>query len=111
MNTFPCIDCNNTTEFYMLEDEVWLAAVPDYHARRYQQHVYCCLSCVETRLGRKLTTKDFTNAKINSALFWGYSLAKRERFEEGGSYGISILAPHALSVFEILPPAKACENT
>ncbi len=30
---------------------------------------------------------------------------------EGGSYGISILAPHALSVFEILPPAKACENT
>lgn len=80
----------------MLEDEVWLAAVPDYHARITSPkghptlHAYCCLSCVEscveTRLGRKLTTKDFTNAKINSALFWGYSLAKRERFEESVHY-------------------------
>lgn len=30
---------------------------------------------------------------------------------EDGSYGISILAPHALSVFEVMPPMKACEKT
>jgi hypothetical protein len=50
--SFCCLDCGVNTgtigEYYILRDEVWLAAVP-------RRHGMLCLGCVEARLHRRLT--------------------------------------------------------
>lgn len=76
---------------YMVKNEVWLQAVPDYLAIRqrrtleqradYKAHwkdhkfrfnaishgwVLLCPACLVRRLGRRLTPEDFTDALINS---------------------------------------------
>lgn len=62
-SSFNCLDCGVNTsaidEYYMVYDEVWLEANP----------VDCgmlCIVCLEKRLGRLLTAKDFTGYPINS---------------------------------------------
>jgi hypothetical protein len=51
-----CLDCGADTdqlqEEYMVQHDVWLAAVPSGAGR-------LCVGCLESRLGRKLTRADF----------------------------------------------------
>ena len=55
------MDCKKDTwdEYYMLYSSVWKRANPKVKGK-------LCIKCVEKRLGRKLTKKDFTKALVNS---------------------------------------------
>jgi hypothetical protein len=57
---FECMGCEKYTwnEYYMLYSQVWKKANPKIKGK-------LCINCVETRLRRKLTKKDFTKAIIN----------------------------------------------
>lgn len=58
--TFRCHDCKaNTTDYYMLKDEVWAQAIAKNKRIRM-----LCLKHAEKRLGRKLTPEDFTYGPI-----------------------------------------------
>jgi hypothetical protein len=58
---FLCIDCKKDTwnEYYMLYSRVWKRANPSAKGM-------LCIRCVEKRLKRKLTPKDFTKFPINT---------------------------------------------
>ncbi len=68
---FTCVHCGVNTlhinEYYMIHDEVWLAARPPLENSR--RPVMACIGCVETRLGRLLTPEDFTDAPANKGFF------------------------------------------
>jgi hypothetical protein len=49
----------------MVTDEVWETAHPEKRGM-------LCIGCLEDRLGRQLTSDDFTDAPINQGYF-GYS--------------------------------------
>jgi hypothetical protein len=72
---FKCAACEVNTlhinEYYMLTDEVWNAAWPTGRGM-------LCIGCLEDRLGRQLTSDDFTDAPINQGYF-GYSERLRQR--------------------------------
>jgi hypothetical protein len=57
-----CMDCSKDTyaseEYYMLWYKVWRSI-------NYKMDGMLCLNCVEKRLGRELTSKDFSKAPIN----------------------------------------------
>ncbi len=55
------MDCKKDTwnEYYMLYSRVWKKANPKMKGK-------LCISCVEARLGRKLTKKDFTILLVNT---------------------------------------------
>lgn len=55
------MDCKKDTwdEYYMLYSRVWKKANPKIKGK-------LCISCVEQRLKRKLTSKDFTKALVNT---------------------------------------------
>jgi len=55
----------------MVTDEVWNAAWPTGRGM-------LCIGCLEDRLGRQLTSDDFTDAPINQGVF-GYSERLRQR--------------------------------
>lgn len=57
---FACMDCKKDTwdEYYMLYSRVWKIANPKVKGK-------LCINCVEARLDRKLTKKDFTQALVN----------------------------------------------
>lgn len=59
---FKCIDCDvdtmNIDEYYMLKDKAWLSIVPEDKG-------VLCIGCVEDRMGRKLTQKDFSSCILN----------------------------------------------
>lgn len=61
-NMFICSDCSVDTsdinEYYMVLNSVW-AKVATKHDRML------CIGCLEDRLKRKLTPKDFSSAPIN----------------------------------------------
>ncbi len=56
-----CVDCNRNTqlEHYFVHNHIWfdLAKMPESGM--------LCINCLETRINRKLTSKDFTDAYIN----------------------------------------------
>jgi hypothetical protein len=58
-----CLDCGADTcaikEYYVVTDDVWLAANPDNHGM-------LCIGCLENRLGRKLRPDDFTDCPLNA---------------------------------------------
>jgi len=58
---FKCMDCKKNTwdEYYMLYSRVWKKANPEIKGK-------LCISCVEKRLHRNLTSKDFTKALVNT---------------------------------------------
>lgn len=62
-----CLDCKVNTfkihEYYMVEDAIWEAAVPDTQ----EQEGKLCIGCLERRLGRELKAADFTPYPINTA--------------------------------------------
>lgn len=57
-----CMDCDVHTvdidEYYMLKKEIWLSIVPEDRGM-------LCISCVDKRLGRKLTPEDFSDCLLN----------------------------------------------
>jgi hypothetical protein len=60
--TSPCRDCGWDTcrgdEVYMVHSAVWAAAGMPYAG-------YLCVGCLETRLGRTLTARDFKDVPLN----------------------------------------------
>src|SRR5262245_24623610 len=66
-----CADCGRATlklsEWYMVKDRVWKQAwagrLKSWHILPGQQIL--CIGCLEGRLGRKLTRKDFKNLSVN----------------------------------------------
>lgn len=72
-----CHDCDtdtNPSEYYMVRDHVWEQAGM-VARRRYDDHVYLCVGCLEKRLGRELRSDDFTGAPVN----WLPDLDRSER--------------------------------
>lgn len=61
---FKCEDCSADTieihEYYMVHDAVWNAVVP-----AAQKHIFLCVGCLETRLGRRLVPDDFPDVPLN----------------------------------------------
>lgn len=62
---FCCGDCSVDTfeigEYYSVRNSLW---------RKFgNQYGMLCVSCLETRLGRKLRRRDFTNYPINRGVF------------------------------------------
>lgn len=71
-----CIDCLKSACIYnihyMVYPEVWKAAGLE------TKDGYLCIPSLESRLGRKLTIKDFDlNLSINSAIKLGYELGRQ----------------------------------
>ena len=61
---WTCRDCGADTdrEYYMLKSWIWKRAaghIPEV----YDDEL--CIGCVESRLGRELTSADFTKAPVN----------------------------------------------
>jgi hypothetical protein len=61
-NHHNCLDCGVNTasigEHYFLKNDVWFKA---HHSERGM----LCIGCVEKRLGRLLTSADFTDCHVN----------------------------------------------
>ena len=60
-----CTDCGGKTEAYFVEDDIWTDNVP-----KSKQKKSLCLSCLEKRVGRKLTKKDFKKSEIHGHQEW-----------------------------------------
>lgn len=90
-----CYDCRGWDSCYMVHDEVWAKAWPDYREVRkalVQQYgsppvnglrkdrIFLCLcfGCLEKRLGRPLELGDFKRAPINEPIFFGYRMRERQ---------------------------------
>ena len=62
---FACLDCgfdchsDEGGEYYMVHDRVWKEARPEDWGM-------LCVGCLEKRLGRRLTPRDFTGAPVNN---------------------------------------------
>jgi hypothetical protein len=78
---FVCLDCHDDVlkagEYYLLRDEVWVAANP-------QRLGMLCIGCVEKRLGRRLTPQDFQGEPLDHHLINGPALSKRLMTRIGG---------------------------
>lgn len=62
MDTTPCTGTRGCRhkgrwEHYMVLNKVW--------SRAGMKEGFLCIGCLETRIGRRLTPRDFTNAPIN----------------------------------------------
>ncbi len=59
---FICLDCKENTskmnEYYFVHTTLWLSVVKDNKGM-------LCIGCLEKRLGRTLTAKDFTDCYLN----------------------------------------------
>lgn len=64
---FDCVDCKVNTaandEYYMVHSHVWKQTGLGPHGGML------CIGCLEERIGRKLTSADFTDAPINHGIF------------------------------------------
>ena len=79
-----CIDCGMDTtprlrgrpkpgcwEWYMVHDTVWQEAGMPPEKWKFEafpppdSNVYACIGCLERRLGRKLTSSDFLDCRVN----------------------------------------------
>jgi hypothetical protein len=60
--SFDCLDCRVDTvaidEWYRVRNEVWAAANPS-------EHGMLCIGCLEARLGRRLSRRDFMKCYLN----------------------------------------------
>jgi hypothetical protein len=88
-----CYVCDKATPTYMVLDEVWLKAFPNYREvqselrarwpgkereHREKRFVSLCLYCLEQRLGRSLLATDFDlGLPINQGILWGALMAWR----------------------------------
>jgi hypothetical protein len=73
---FLCVDCGQSTdtldEYYMVDDGLWQTAMP---GRRGM----LCIGCLEARIGRTLTSADFTGADVNTAAYGPKSVRLLDR--------------------------------
>lgn len=70
---FACRDCpDKFPPFYHVHPKVWA------EAGMVTDGGWLCLSCLETRLGRRLKLTDFTSKLANTAILFGYGLAMRD---------------------------------
>ena len=90
---FCCFNCGAREESYMVMNQVWLRAWPDYWEWRRElrsllatsantdgkMRLLLCLSCLERKLGRPLVVSDFTDVPINDKIFIGVRIGRRER--------------------------------
>jgi hypothetical protein len=66
---WSCRGCKeHVGEYYMVHDEVWLTAYPDKKG-------FSHFTCLEERIGRKLTLDDFTSAPVNIPVLKGFRMA------------------------------------
>jgi hypothetical protein len=60
-----CMDCEKHQrefdEYYMVHAEIWYSVVIGL-----EEYGLLCIGCLEDRLGRELTPKDFTSFSVNS---------------------------------------------
>jgi hypothetical protein len=56
-------------EYYFIHTPTWLAATGSKNGM-------LCIGCLENRLGRELTSRDFTDAMINQL---GYNIPRSQR--------------------------------
>lgn len=65
MQGFTCLDCRLDThqlqEYYMVHDSVWYSVA--------EEPGMLCIGCLEIRLGRNLTSSDFTDCALNRGFF------------------------------------------
>lgn len=58
-----CVDCGVNTiegnEYFMVTDALWKRAGMRRHGG------FLCIGCLETRIGRQLTSRDFTECPLN----------------------------------------------
>jgi len=81
---YCCFDCNEENPHYMTSHEVWRQAFPNYREIKRQamqdhpdsalKFILLCLSCLEKRLGRRLTREDFANVPINAGVMKAFDL-------------------------------------
>lgn len=86
-----CHDCGKASPYYMAREDTWLAAWPTYdsdrarlllattEARKERGSRFClelCFACLEKRLGRALTLKDFSAHSANDPIRFGYRLGR-----------------------------------
>lgn len=88
-----CHDCGGKNHPYMLKNKLWKQYVPDGRNRNSKiecvnkqiVHVgsgfFICLSCIEVRMGRRLTMDDFSDFPINLGCF-GFDYRVYCRLEE-----------------------------
>ena len=71
-----CLDCKIDTgkirEHYFIETELWLSVVGSKSGM-------LCVSCLEKRLGRKLSPADFPQVHINNPKLYGMSARLLDR--------------------------------
>ena len=91
---FHCYDCSAPPPPYMVLNEVWRTAMPEYsrlkHALRHfeespdrvereKRYVLLCLTCLERRLGRPIEIGDFDlTVPINLGIALGYRLGREK---------------------------------
>lgn len=85
--TYPCLDCGVDTapctgrrgcrhagkwEWYMVTEAVWFAASLSKQHRIFEgmRHVYCCIGCLEKRVGRRLVKADFAKCPLSRVDTW-----------------------------------------
>src|SRR5262245_1322803 len=72
-----CADCGFDTtdnEYYMVRNDVWEQASP------LNQHgVFLCIGCLEKRIGRTLSRRDFIECPLNTSPDWPRSKRLRDR--------------------------------
>jgi hypothetical protein len=81
-----CNDCGKLNDSYMVRNDVWRAAWPDYSHRKAEalrlypkpdvrRHLLLCFRCLEKRLGRTLFPQDFDlTLPINSGICLGLNM-------------------------------------
>ncbi|UQT65277.1 hypothetical protein BD13_127 [Salmonella phage BD13] len=67
-----CRDCEQYHEMCMVEDWVW-----DQIRKEQPKDIILCFTCMERRLGRKITLKDLKHVPCNAPYFIGFRM---ERF-------------------------------
>ncbi len=89
---FPCYDCKGHSNEYIVPDAIWIQAMPNYRQLRNELrqstgegHVRLCFECLEKRLGRRLTIKDFPDFPINGGVRLGFQL--------GMAHPLALVAP------------------
>jgi hypothetical protein len=77
----PCADCGYGTisdEYYVVRNAVWERALG--HKRPPDEdHVFLCIRCLEKRIGRTLSRRDFIDCRANTEADWPRSARLRNR--------------------------------
>jgi len=76
-----CADCGYDTtdnEYYMVRNDVWEQALGHKYSPQ-PNDVFLCIGCLERRIGRTLTRRDFIDCPLNTSPDWPRSRRLRNR--------------------------------